>query len=219
MAVRFPTSAAYWNLRAEQVMNKVFEADLVEPIDVAIEEPAVYSSAPVMDSRPAASKTPMGLVTVLGIVAVTGVVSSGWLLSHWQNTRDQLAQERNQQQIERLETDRGANAPAPAPPPPAPEPDWMDEFISPTPLELQAAPLASLPPAAINVGPLPQLTGVVQGPGGRSSAIFQVGSNSLSAGLGDSIGSSGWVLEAVSETGAVIRRDGQRHRLAVGGLF
>ena len=217
MAVRFPTSAAYWNLRAEQVMNKVFEADLVEPIDVAIEEPAVYSSAPVMDSRPAASKTPMGLVTVLGIVAVTGVVSSGWLLSHWQNTRDQLAQERNQQQIERLETDRGANAPAP--PPPAPEPDWMDEFISPTPLELQAAPLASLPPAAINVGPLPQLTGVVQGPGGRSSAIFQVGSNSLSAGLGDAIGSSGWVLESVSETGAVIRRDGQRRRLAVGGLF
>ena len=217
MAVRFPTSAAYWNLRAEQVMNKVFEADPVEPIDVAIEEPAVYSSAPVMDSRPAASKTPMGLVTVLGIVAVTGVVSSGWLLSHWQNTRDQLAQERNQQQIERLETDRGANAPAP--PPPAPEPDWMDEFSSPTPLELQPAPLASLPPAAISVGPLPQLTGVVQGPGGRSSAIFQVGSNSLSAGLGDAIGSSGWVLESVSETGAVIRRDGQRHRLAVGGLL
>ena len=61
MAVRFPTSAAYWNLRAEQVMNKVFEADPVEPIDVAIEEPAVYSSAPVMDSRPAASKTPLGL--------------------------------------------------------------------------------------------------------------------------------------------------------------
>ena len=159
----------------------------------------------------------MGLVTLLGIVAVTGVVSSGWLLSHWQNTRDQLAQERNQQQIERLETDRGANAPAP--PPPAPEPDWMDEFSSPTPLELQAAPLASLPPAAISVGPLPQLTGVVQGPGGRSSAIFQVGSNSLSAGLGDAIGSSGWVLESVSETGAVIRRDGQRRRLAVGGLF
>ena len=217
MAVRFPTSAAYWNLRAEQVMNKVFEADLVEPIYVAIEEPAVYSSAPVMDSRPAASKTPMGLVTVLGIVAVTGVVSSGWLLSHWQNTRDQLAQERNQQQIERLETDRGANAPAP--PPPAPEPDWMEEFISPTPLELQAAPLASQPPAAINVERLPQLTGVVQGPGGRSSAIFQVGSNSLSAGLGDAIGSSGWVLESVSETGAVIRRDGKRRRLAVGGLF
>ena len=217
MAVRFPTSAAYWNLRAEQVMNKVFEADPVEPIDVAIEEPAVYSSAPVMDSRPAASKTPMGLVTLLGTVAVTGVVSSGWLLSHWQNTRDQLAQERNQQQIEQLETDRGANAPAP--PSPAPEPDWMDEFISPTPLELQAAPLASLPPAAINVERLPQLTGVVQGPGGRSSAIFQVGSNSLSAGLGDAIGSSGWVLESVSETGAVIRRDGQRRRLAVGGLF
>ena len=127
----------------------------------------------------------------------------------------QGSQERNQQQIERLETDRGANAPAP----PLPEPDWMDEFSSPTPLELQPAPLASLPPAAISVGPLPQLTGVVQGPGGRSSAIFQVGSNSLSAGLGDAIGSSGWVLESVSETGAVIRRDGQQHRLAVGGLF
>ena len=216
MAVRFPTSAAYWNMRAEQVMNKVFVPDPVEPIDLAIEDPA-HSSAPVMDYWPAASNAPIGLVTVLVIVAVTGVVSSGWLLSHWQNTRDQLAQERNQQRIERLETNRGANAPAQ--PPPAPEPDWMDEFISPTPLELQPAPLASIPPAAISVGPLPQLTGVVQGPGGRSSAIFQVGSNSLSAGLGDAIGSSGWVLESVSETGAVIRRDGQRRRLAVGGLF
>ena len=214
MAVRFPTSAAYWNLRAEQVMNKVFEADQVEPIVVAIEEPAVSSPAPAVaglqpspavESRPAASQAPLVLVSLLSIVAVSGVVSSGWLLSHWQSTRDQLAQERNQQQFERLETGWAANTPAPTPP--APEPDWMDERAPLTPLE------------PINVGPLPQLTGVVQGPGGQSSAIFQLGSNSLSAGLGDAIGSSGWVLDSVSATGAVIRRSGQRRRLAVGGLF
>ena len=66
---------------------------------------------------------------------------------------------------------------------------------------------------------MPQLIGVVQGPGGNSSAIFQLGSNSLSAGLGEAIGSSGWVLDSVSESRAVIRRNGQRHTLAVGGVF
>jgi hypothetical protein len=65
---------------------------------------------------------------------------------------------------------------------------------------------------------LPQLTGVVQGPGNSSSAIFLLGSNSLSSGIGTAIGSSGWVLESVSESGAVISRDGHRRSLAVGGI-
>ena len=82
-----------------------------------------------------------------------------------------------------------------------------------------ATPTTSTAITATPSGPMPQLTGVVQGPGGNSSAIFQFGASSFSAGLGEAIGSSGWVLDSVGEAGAVIRRNGQRHNLAVGGVF
>ena len=65
----------------------------------------------------------------------------------------------------------------------------------------------------------PQLTGVVQGPGGSSSAIFQVGQGSFSAGIGEPIGNSGWTLDSINDTGAVIRRNGERRNLSVGGVF
>ena len=213
MTVRFPTSDAYWNLRAEQVMNKVFETPVfesrdLEPVEVAVHEPPPVPpptpQQPLPPSQPV--RTNNGLLGLLTVVAVTGVVSSGWLLSHWLNSRDQLAQERSLLMLERL---RSSAAPQPTEAsatlsPAAPEPAWMDE-------------LQPVPP--IPTGPLPQLTGVVQAPGGNSSAIFQLGSNSLTAGLGEAIGSSGWVLDSVSESGAVIRRNGQQHTLAVGGVF
>ena len=66
---------------------------------------------------------------------------------------------------------------------------------------------------------MPQLTGVVQGPDGNSSAIIGLGPSSASAGIGDAIGNSGWVLTAVTESGAVISRNGQSQTLSVGGLF
>ena len=213
LTVRFPTSDAYWNLRAEQVMNKVFETPVfesrdLEPVEVAVHEPPPPPQ-PLPPSQPV--RTNNGLLGLLTVVAVTGVVSSGWLLSHWLNSRDQLAQERSLLMLERL---RSSAAPQPTEAsatlsPAAPEPAWMDE--------LQPLPLTPVPP--IPTGPLPQLTGVVQAPGGNSSAIFQLGSNSLTAGLGEAIGSSGWVLDSVSESGAVIRRNGQQHTLAVGGVF
>ena len=207
MTVRFPTSAAYWNLRAEQVMNKVFETPVFESRDLEPVEVAVHEPAPQPPSQPV--RTNNALLGLLTVVAVTGVVSSGWLLSHWLNSRDQLAQERSLLMLERL---RSSTAPT------TPEEETVPS------LSRDEAPLASmavapLPPIPIPEGPMPQLIGVVQGPGGNSSAIFQLGASSLSAGLGDVIGSSGWALESVSATGAVIRRHGQRHTLAVGGVL
>ena len=67
--------------------------------------------------------------------------------------------------------------------------------------------------------PVPKLTGVVKGPGGSSSAIFQLGQGSVSAGIGEAIGSSGWMLTDVTDSGALISRNGQRQTLSVGGLF
>jgi len=244
LTVRFPTSSTYWNLRAEQVLNKVFETNALEPVEVAVHEheipippparPAAEQPAPSeqADRQPANSAT--GLISFLTVVAVCGTVSSGWLLSHWQSSRDQLAQERNLLMLERL---RGASTPQQAAQrtavvqpeasaalsPPPPEPAWMSE-LEPLTLEETKLPAMDSPPVATPIsatprGPMPQLTGVVQGPGGNSSAIFQFGSSSFSAGLGEAIGSSGWMLDSISEAGAVIRRNGQRHNLAVGGVF
>ena len=93
-------------------MNNVFETDALEPVEAAVHEHDISGPAPARpaaeqptpskqaDHQPAKSAT--GLITLLTVVAVSGTVSSGWLLSHWQNSLDQLAQERNLLMLERL---------------------------------------------------------------------------------------------------------------------
>ena len=235
-------------------MNNVFETAALEPVEVAVHEhdipsqplarPAAEQPTPSKQADHQPAKSATGLMTLLTVVAVSGTVSSGWLLSHWQSSRDQLAQERSLLMLERLRntstqqqatTQQGIPRTAVAQPeqsavlsPPPPEPAWMSELEPLTLEESQLPAMATTPPAtpitstaitATPSGPVPQLTGVVQGPGGNSSAIFQFGASSFSAGLGEAIGSSGWVLDSVGEAGAVIRRNGQRHNLAVGGVF
>ena len=103
-------------------------------------------------------------------------------------------------------------------PPPAPE--WMTSLKPPAPPirpRLALSPVAPEPLPMLS--PMPQLTGVVQGPGGNSSAIFQLGATSLFAGIGEAIGSSGWRLDSISSGGAVISQQGQQRTLSVGGLF
>ena len=222
MSARVPTSRAYWNLRAEQVMGRVFDRETVStpkpphliPVDVDVHEPK---------AQPAPAKTSSDdngwLIAILGGIAIAGVVSSGWLIHNLQESRSQLEQERNLALIERLRDSIPAEQPVPAtvePPPlslplePEPEPAWA--------ASLEPLPLAE-PAATPALEPLPQLTGVVQGPGGNSSAIFRIGSASVSAGIGDAIGSSGWTLSGVTDSGAVISRAGQNHTLSVGGVF
>ncbi|MGB1776630.1 MAG: pilus assembly protein PilZ [Synechococcus sp.] len=230
MASRLPTSSSYWTLRAEQVMDRVFEqqdSDLV-PVDVAVQDVPVTSPAAPSETSPSPRQSDARpwLVPALSGVAVAGVVSSLWLANHWTITRNQLDLERNLLLVERLrEADVKADPPQPAqasdaalnPPPLEQEPDWvtaLEPLTVPVQPVLQGAP----PPPAIDEV-LPLLTGVVQGPGGTSSAIFQLNNASISSGIGDAIGSSGWTLSSVSESGAVIQRNGQRRNLSVGGLF
>ena len=110
--------------------------------------------------------------------------------------------------------------------PSAQQPDAIS--LAPLTLPIRQSPLPTqqpdFAPSLTTPGPgriddEPQLTGVVQGPGGSSSAIFQVGQGSLSAGIGEPIGNSGWTLDAINDTGAVIRRNGERRNLSVGGVF
>lgn len=83
-------------------------------------------------------------------------------------------------------------------PPPPPDEPWMQE--------LSALPSSSEPNAqegpSQTIANLPKLVGVIQIPGGASSAIFQVGDASSSAGVGESIGNSGWTLRSASGDGA-----------------
>ena len=246
MSARVPTSRAYWNLRAEQVMDKVFEQSASDPGDcqlvpvhVAVHEPeqpsAVNAPAALPTNNSTGEPSNSWLIPLLAGVAAAAVVSCGWLIGHWQHSRAQLEQERITLLMERLRERPMAPQTSIQPTTPvtptaaAPVPEQVTS-LKPLTLPIrtipqmpvsEAAPPAPATPAtpATTANPIPQLTGVVQGPGGNSSAIFQIGKASLSAGIGEGIGSSGWVLNSVSDTGAVIERNGERHNLSVGGVF
>ena len=91
MAVRLPTSRAYWNLRAEQVMDKVFDQDALNssrpnhliPVDVDVHEPPPPPTPPAPAKptpNPAATSTTPWLLLVVSGIAVAGAVNSGWRL-------------------------------------------------------------------------------------------------------------------------------------------
>jgi len=233
LAVRLPTSRAYWNLRAEQVMDKVFDQEALNsarpnhlvPVDVDVHDPPAPVPPPAQPNLTPSttSTTPWLLLTVSGL-AVAGAVNSGWLMSSLLQSRSQLDQERNLLMLERLQTQASAPEPQVTQAPPAAEvaASDPDPQLSPRPSitpRLALSPVAPQPLPVPALTPMPQLTGVVQGPGGNSSAIFQLDTTSLSAGIGESIGNSGWRLDAITSSGAVISQRGQQRTLSVGGLF
>ena len=63
MSARVPTSRAYWNLRAEQVMDQVFDRETATapsqphlvPVDVAVHEPT-----PNQPNQASAAPPPLG---------------------------------------------------------------------------------------------------------------------------------------------------------------
>ena len=210
MSARVPTSRAYWNLRAEQVMDQVFEREKAStptqphlvPVDVDVHEPTTNA-----DERRSANAW---LLPLISGIAVAGVICSAWLVSSLQRSRLELERKQNTALIEQLREQVAAQE------------SRAEETATP---EEAALAIQSLEPLTVpiqqplTVEPTPQLTGVVKGPGGSSSAIFQLGQRSVSSGIGEAIGSSGWVLSEVTDSGAVISRNGQRQNLSVGGLF
>ena len=213
MSARVPTSRAYWNLRAEQVMDNVFDRETVTapnqphlvPVDVAVHEP---TTKPTEASERRSPST--WLLPLISGIAVAGVICSAWLVSSLQRSRLELERKQNTALIEQLREQVAAQE------------SRAEETATPEEASLA---IQSLEPLTVpiqqplTVEPTPQLTGVVKGPGGSSSAIFQLGQGSVSAGINEAIGSSGWVLSEVTDSGAVISRNGQRQTLSVGGLF
>ena len=192
------------------------------PVEVAVHEPIQPSTTPIapqvaaqVEAQGSRWQTPL-----LTGIAVAGLLSSGWLLFDLQRSARTLERERNVALVERLRATEKAIAPTP-------EPATVDR-LEPLTLPIQSLPMppVAVAPSGITategapIGlPLPVLTGVLQSPGGRSSAIFQLNNASVSAAIGESLGSSGWTLESVGESSAVIRNNGQVRTLSVGGVF
>jgi hypothetical protein len=127
-----PTSRAYWELKAEQVLNRVFEPE--KPIEVEVcDTPAAFSgtgSIPVElhDLPPAPAKQPTSKPKLasakrrqpsmlLAGASVTVMVVAGMalaVLGLWNQSQQAIRQERNMLLIERLRTMGPGTIPAQA---------------------------------------------------------------------------------------------------------
>ena len=207
MSARVPTSRAYWDLRAEQVMDNVFDRETVTapaqphlvPVDLAVNQPTTKPTEPSQPRSP-----------------------STWLVSILQRSRLELERKQSAALIKQLRKQVAAQESR------AEETATREEasvalqslepLTVPIPQPLKVEPLSS-DQALAPPGPIPPLIGGGMGPGGSSSPIFQLGQGSVSAGIGEATGSSGWVLTDVTDSGAVISHNGQRQTLSMGGLF
>ena len=175
------------------------------PVNVTVHEP-IQPLAPQVAAQCNRWHTPL-----LTGVAVAGLLSSGWLLFDLQRSARTLERERKLALVERLRAIEQAS-------PPSPEPATVGR-LEPLILPIQSLPIPPLGLTASESTPISTLTGVMQSPGGRSSAIFQINNASISTEIGESLGNSGWTLASVGTSSAVIRNNGQERTLSVGGVF
>lgn len=121
-----PTSRAYWELKAEQMMNRVFDPEATIDLDVAAQAeppPPLPVATPIRRLRgrtatPPPSATPARpdrntlLLTAMGGVCMISVASSVLYLTHSSRMQQALTQERSLLLVERLRSLGPAN-PAP----------------------------------------------------------------------------------------------------------
>ncbi len=159
-----PTSRAYWELKAEQMMNRVFDPEATIDLDTLSGDPppslphrplpllpapgprVVSTAAPgpgsVDQTSKGTSSLSVFLLAALGGVGLVGAISAMLLVQQWAGLQRTLSQERNLLLVERLRTLGPATAPAVASTtPPAPVLDPVPSAVSPP---LAAA--ADLPP-------------------------------------------------------------------------
>ena len=207
------TSKAYWELKAEQVMDRVFQpasaqqADLNDAIEVDVRETAATEAN---RTRPILRLQSRQWLLAGMILCALG--SGLGLYQGWSSAQRQLRLERNARLLSDLRNLTPNKEPATSEvlPPPPPEEAWITQLPP-----LTALPSESAAPAEA----LPELVGVVQIPGQRGSAIFQQGKSSSNALIGEQIGSSGWRLVSIQSDGAVIERSGVRRRVSIGAGF
>ena len=213
MPTRLSTSTAYWNLRAEQVMDQVFQAaePSLKAVEIRVEPAPDPANNQVADPLATSQRStqPWQQLTLIGMT-LGALLCSAWLARSWQLSEQALYRERNLALTEKLKA-RATPSPSASPKPAEPEAVASLPSLEPLTLPLSAA----IAPAPLSQ---PALVGVVHAEVG-GSAIFQIDNQSLSATPGESIGNSGWSLLSLSSTGAVIERNGQRQSLSIGGAF
>ena len=213
MPSRLSTSTAYWNLRAEQVMDQVFQAaePSLKAVEIRVEPAPDPANNQVADPLATSQRStqPWQQLTLIGMT-LGALLCSAWLARSWQLSEQALYRERNLALTEKLKA-RATPSPSASPKPAEPEAVASLPSLEPLTLPLSAA----IAPAPLSQ---PALVGVVHAEVG-GSAIFQIDNQSLSATPGESIGNSGWSLLSLSSTGAAIERNGKRQSLSIGGAF
>ena len=244
-AINTTTSRAYWELRAEQVMDRVFRPLDPQPQTRATQGDNDSIDVEVTEAAPALTPTgpARSLLWLLGGLTGLALLSAALLGLGWNRASQDLSQERTMrllQGLRELQHAPDADAPASAgaaaqqaPPPPPSEP-WMEQLAglpgggngaAPLPVPLHG-PLPAAPPALAAPPPLPplpaetpELVGVVQSPGRSGSAIFRVNGSFANANSGEGIGGSGWRLLNTSGDSALIERGGVSRRVSIGSGF
>ena len=191
-----PTSRAYWELKAEQMLNRVFEPE--KPIEVEVfDTPAAFShpgSIPVElhDLPPASARRRQPSLLLAG-ASVTVMVVAGMalaVLSLWNQSQQAIRQERNMLLIERLRTMGPGTTPVQAnetaqtaaagsaedgelttPPPSEP---WMEELATLPASSAPAADVLKVPVDSRISSPAPAATGSASGGGGNAPQLVGV---------------------------------------------
>lgn len=199
-------------------MDRVFE-----PVAPVVTKVAEAQAAEAPATRPRLSARPRTLVALLLAVSLVSCTAAGVALllwRQWLSARHDLRQERQLQLLERL-------GPLPSQAPPKAEPPAVAPLPVAAPIRVaipaELPPLAPLPAAATAAAAeaepqdLPELLGVVQVPGQAGSAIFNTKSGSVSSGVGEPIGATGWRLDTLGSDQVDISRNGVRRQLSLGG--
>ena len=246
MPPRLSTSKAYWNLRAEQVMDRVFSDDghTLEAVEVQVEAAPTAPTSCTTTRQNRSLTWPQVSLAAVGVVAVLG---SAGLTLHWRQNQQALERDRNLALLEQLqrqpspatdattvasppndgELSEGSSSDAASDPElaqsgltithlPSAPPAQLEPITLPIPAAAIAPPVATEP---VPIAAEPLLVGVVHSGNGGGSAIFQLGDLSVSSFPGEPIGNSGWTLRSVSANGAVMEREGAQRSLSVGGAF
>lgn len=92
--------------------------------------------------------------------------------------------------------------------------------VAPAPVPIP--PVVPVAPAAPSTAPVPAAVHTLQGIiewGDRSAALFDINGSTQRVNLGESIGTSGWTLAKVTNSEALIRRNGEVRSIYVGQKF
>ena len=102
MPPRLSTSKAYWNLRAEQVMDRVFSDDdhTLEAVEVQVEAPPTAPTSCTTTRQNRSLTWPQVSLAAVGVVAVLG---SAGLTLHWRQSQQVLERDRNLALLEQLQ--------------------------------------------------------------------------------------------------------------------